>query len=66
MPVILDPEDFDMWLDPSVDDTQALVGLLRPYPAGEMTAYIVSTEVNRTSNDSPICIKAVRSREDPP
>jgi len=63
MPVILEPEDFDLWLSPGVDDPQALRGLLRPYPASGMTAYMVSTEVNRPSNDSPICIKALRSPE---
>ena len=66
MPVILDPEHFDVWLDPGLDDPQALMALLQPYPAGEMTAHMVSTEVNRPSNDSPICIKPVPSREDPP
>ena len=44
MPVILDPADFDSWLDPAKGDPS---GLLRPYPAEAMTAYPVSPEVNK-------------------
>jgi putative SOS response-associated peptidase YedK len=33
MPVILLPEDEDTWLDPDLREPEAVVGLLRPYPA---------------------------------
>ena len=36
MPVILHPEDYDFWLDPSNRDAPALKALLRPFPAAEM------------------------------
>ena len=50
MPVILHPEDYEVWLD---DDPRALPlvkELLRPYPAAEMTSYPVSTLVNNANN----------------
>lgn len=58
MPVILEPEDYDMWLDPGDDPEQAL-HLLRPYPAAKMEAYPVSTTVNNPRNDAPECIEPV-------
>ena len=51
MPVILSPADYDMWLDPSLKDTQRLVGLLSPLPASEMRSRPVSTRVNNVRND---------------
>ena len=56
MPVILEPDDYDLWLDPSDQTPNQLDGLLKPYPAEEMMAYPVSRLVNRPSNDSPDCI----------
>lgn len=56
MPVILDPKDFAQWLDPEVKTADVLHPPLRSYPAGGMTAYPVSTMVNRPSNDSAGCI----------
>jgi len=55
MPVILAPEDYDLWLDLSVQEVERLQSLLRPYPAEEMTAFPVSTRVNNPANDSPEC-----------
>ncbi len=59
MPVILAPEDYSLWLDPSVQDSERLQPLLRPYSSEEMTAYPVSTRVNNPSNDTPDCIVPV-------
>lgn len=56
MPVILEPDTYDHWLDPSEQTPKQLDGLLKPYPAEEMMAYPVSRLVNRPSNDSPDCI----------
>ena len=55
MPVILNPTDYDRWLDPSIQEPAVLQTLLRPYPADEMTAYPVSTLVNSPANDNPGC-----------
>lgn len=56
MPVILEPEDYATWLDPSVDDRGALEALLDAYPAAAMEAYPVSKVVNSPANDDPRCI----------
>lgn len=56
MPVILDPQDYDLWLDSQVQTPQTLQQLLRPYPASAMTAYPVSTLVNNSRHNSPECI----------
>ena len=56
MPVILEPDGYDQWLDPSDQSPRQLEGLLTQYPAEEMDAYPVSRLVNRPSNDSPDCI----------
>jgi putative SOS response-associated peptidase YedK len=53
MPVILAPQDYDRWLDPALQEPAAILPLLRPYPAGDMEAYPVSTLVNSPKNDRP-------------
>ena len=59
MPVILDPKYYDLWLDPEVKKPELLKPLLRPYPTEDMTAYPVSTTVNKPSNDSVKCIESL-------
>ena len=60
MPVILRPEDYDLWLDAGVRSSERLLPLLRPYPREEMTAYAVSLMVNSPSNESPRCVEPAR------
>ena len=50
MPVILHSEDYDQWLDNDSRKLDLLQELLRPYPSAEMVSYLVSTQVNSTSN----------------
>lgn len=57
MPVILTAKDYDLWLDPSVQDAAAVLPLLQPYPAGEMFAYPVSTWVNDPKHEDPRCVE---------
>ena len=57
MPVILPPEDRERWLNPIKQQPQALLPLLKPYPANKMLSYPVSTLVNSPANDSPACIQ---------
>jgi putative SOS response-associated peptidase YedK len=52
MPVIVDPADFDTWLDASVAVERA-EALLKPFPAAKMAVYPVSTRVNSVANDGP-------------
>ena len=51
MPVILDPADFDVWLEGGPEAANAAEALLRPYPSGALTAYPVSSRVNSPKND---------------
>lgn len=55
MPVILSPNDYDLWLDVQFREVDRLLPLLTPYPPEEMTAYPVNTLVNSPTNDSPAC-----------
>ncbi|MFA5193434.1 MAG: SOS response-associated peptidase family protein [Verrucomicrobiia bacterium] len=56
MPVILDREAEDVWLDPLVLDTVRLLPLLKPYPPEQMEFYPVSQIVNSPANDSASCL----------
>jgi putative SOS response-associated peptidase YedK len=55
MPVILKPEDYDLWLDPGVKDPTLVAESLQPFDARLMKKYPVSTRVNRAENDGPEC-----------
>ncbi len=57
MPVILPRERYELWLDASVKDAQALKSMLEPFSADLMEAYPVSRLVNSPSNNSPKCIE---------
>ncbi|OLO29019.1 hypothetical protein BTR23_16735 [Alkalihalophilus pseudofirmus] len=59
MPVILTKDAQDVWLNPSIEDPTILNTVLHPFPAHEMEAYEVSTEVNSPKNDSPALITPV-------
>ncbi len=61
MPVILDPDDYALWLDPGMNDVEPLKALLRPYPPEQMEAYPVSQMVNSPANDDPACIAPLAS-----
>jgi putative SOS response-associated peptidase YedK len=59
MPVIIPPERYSDWLDPGERRPETLEDMLRPYPAGAMTAYPVSPRVNDPRVDDPGCIEPV-------
>jgi putative SOS response-associated peptidase YedK len=59
MPVILRPEDEDLWLNGESEGSEVLTNLLRPFAAELLEAYEVSWEVSSPSNDSPACIEPV-------
>lgn len=53
MPVILPVEAWDRWLDTSLEEPEALRGLLVPSPAGDLETQAVGTLVNDVRNDGP-------------
>ncbi len=59
MPVILDAEARDVWLDPSVEDPEELSALLRPYGGGDLDFSPVAKIVNSPKNDRPECIEPI-------
>jgi putative SOS response-associated peptidase YedK len=55
MPVILDPDCYDIWLDPGMQDARAVFDMLKPYDAQAMRCYPVSSRVNHVANDDEGC-----------
>ena len=55
MPVILDPDGYDLWLDPGMSDANVASELLKPYDARQMRCYPVSTRINHVANDDEQC-----------
>jgi len=60
MPVILQPKDYDLWLDQEVQAAELVQPLLKPSPAGELIAFPVHSVVNSPANDGPSCIEPLR------
>jgi putative SOS response-associated peptidase YedK len=52
MPVILHPDDWDAWLEPSLQTRDSLEPLLRPYEDGKLETFEVSRDVNAVRNNS--------------
>jgi putative SOS response-associated peptidase YedK len=57
MPVILHPDDYELWLDEDVRKRELLRDLLRPYPAEEMISHPVSTAINSPHNQGATLIE---------
>ena len=55
MPVILDRDNYDLWLDPGMTDVAAVSEMLKPYDAQLMRSYAVSARVNSVANDDAEC-----------
>jgi putative SOS response-associated peptidase YedK len=55
MPVVLAPSDYERWLDDELDPRD----LMRPFPAGLMRMWPISTRVNKPENDDPSIIEPV-------
>jgi putative SOS response-associated peptidase YedK len=59
MPVILASSDYDLWLDPGMQNVAAISEQLKPYDARLMRCYPVSTRVNHVANDDADCSRPV-------
>jgi putative SOS response-associated peptidase YedK len=57
MPMFLQPDAFDAWLDPAPRPTSELMGLLVPAAPGRLDAFAVSTAVNNVRNNGPELIE---------
>ena len=65
MPVILNPDNYDLWLDPGFTDVAAVSEMLKPYDARVMRCFPVSTRINHAVNDDAECAKPIEL-EPPP
>jgi len=59
MPVILNKEDYPLWLSPDEEPAPVLQALMKPYEGNNLTAYAVSKMVNRPGNETPELIQPV-------
>jgi putative SOS response-associated peptidase YedK len=59
MPVILQPEDYGLWLDPRVTARAPLEPLLRPLDPELMSMHPVDRRVNRPQQDDPGLIEPI-------
>jgi putative SOS response-associated peptidase YedK len=55
MPVILDPDAYDLWLDPGMTDVATESEVLKPCDARLMRCYPLSTRINHVANDDEEC-----------
>jgi len=58
MPAILQPELYEVWLNPKAD-RDVLKRLLMPFPASKMNRYPVSSAVNHPENDNATLLMRV-------
>jgi putative SOS response-associated peptidase YedK len=59
MPVILDPDNYDLWLDPGMTNVDAVSEVLKPFDARQMRCYAVSTRINQVASDDEECARPV-------
>ena len=59
MPVVIPPDRFDDWLDPTLTDAARLADLLETRAWPEAEIYAVSTHVNRPANEDPLCVQRI-------
>ena len=60
MPVILNPDSYDVWLNPGMQNVAVVSELLTPCDAPLMRCYPVSTRINHVANDDEECSRPVQ------
>ncbi len=65
MPVILNHDAYDVWLDPGMQNVSEVCALLKPYDPSQMRCYPVSTRINHVANDDEACSQHIRLAERP-
>jgi putative SOS response-associated peptidase YedK len=63
MPAILEPDKYDLWLDPGVTDPEQVQELLRPFDPKLMKKYPLSPRVSNVNHDDPECIQEVPAED---
>jgi putative SOS response-associated peptidase YedK len=63
MPIIVGPEHYQGWLDPDLQDPDAILSLTRPSISDRLRFHPVGFRVNDPRNDDPVCIEPVAPAE---
>lgn len=63
MPVILNPDNYDLWLDPGMQNVSEASELLMPFDPRRMRCYPVSTRINHVANDDEECSRPIEVAE---
>ena len=63
MPIILDPEHYRRWLDPDLQDPEAILSLTRANLSDRLRFRPVAFRVNDPKNDDPRCIEPIEPAE---
>ena len=66
MPLLVERDRYDAWLDPTLADREVLEGLLVPAAPGRLEAYPVSTQVNNVRNNGPELVEPLPPEEPDP
>jgi putative SOS response-associated peptidase YedK len=61
MPVVLEADVWETWLDPAIEDQEEMLSLLRPATAGTLMHYAVDRRVGNTRNDEADLIKPLEA-----
>jgi putative SOS response-associated peptidase YedK len=61
MPVILDPGEYERWLDPGNQDTTSLKTLLTPAPEDLLTEWQVSRQLNNPQHEGASCAEPMNA-----
>ena len=63
--MILNRDDYELWLDPGMKDAAVVSQFLRPFDARLMRSYPVSTRINLAANDDAECAKPTEMEAPP-
>ena len=63
MPVIVEKDLEEAWLDPVLMDVGQISQMLKPYPSENMEEWRVGDEVRNPKNDDPEVMKPLRSED---
>jgi putative SOS response-associated peptidase YedK len=61
MPMIIQPENWDTWLDPAMTDLETAQALMAPPGEGFLTIYKVSKDVNKATNNGPQLVRPLEA-----
>jgi putative SOS response-associated peptidase YedK len=66
IPVIIEKDDYDLWMDPGMNDPDKLTDLLKPFDSRKMRVYPVGATVSNVKSDGPECAEESVAVQDGP